>query len=181
MSDDTTTPGDTTPAAGESESSGARTLPPVETLPALLPGGMPRGVDRLSDLGTLLTLREAADALGVSTKTARRMITRGDLKGAHQVPMPSGRGTQWVVPYSSVVEQERDQREQVKADPQSDEIAALRDKVTRLESDLALSRALADERAHALEQLHLTVRLALNAAPEPRRSWWRRGKARTSD
>lgn len=161
MSDDTTTPGD-------------QGSTPGENLPALLPGGMPRGVDRLSDLGTLLTLKQVADTLGVSVKTARRMVTRGDLAGAHQVPMPSGKGTQWVVPYSSVVEQERDQREQVKTDPQADEIAALRDKVAKLESDLATQRALADERRHQLEALHTTVRLALNAAPTARKRWWRK-------
>ena len=154
MSDDTTTPG--------------------ENLPALLPGGMPTGVDRLSDLGTLLTLKQVADTLGVSVKTARRMVTRGDLAGAHQVPMPSGKGTQWVVPYSSVVARERDQREQVKADPQADEIAALRERVAALEADLSTQRALADERRHQLEALHLTVRLALNAGEAPRRRWWRK-------
>ena len=165
MSDDTTTPG--------------------ENLPALLPGGLPKGVDRVSDLGTLVTLKEAAPMLGVSVKTARRMITRGDLAGAHQVPMPGGRGTHWVVPYSSIIQHQRERETRPSATPQVDtltsELIELREKVTRLESDLELSRALAQERAHALEQLHLTVRLALNAAPEPRRHWWQRGKARPAE
>ena len=64
------------------------------------PLALPVGVDRVSDLGTLLSMREVAERLGISTKTVRRMITRGELLGAHQEPMTSGKGLQWVVPYS---------------------------------------------------------------------------------
>jgi excisionase family DNA binding protein len=131
-------------------------------------------VDRLSDLGTLLTMKETATRLGVSTKTVRRMIDRGALLGAHQVPMSNGKGTQWVVPYSSVIEQENATRQQVNPDPVSVEVTELRERVTKLENDLSLARALADERAHALEQLHLTVRLALNAGEQPKRGLFRR-------
>lgn len=131
------------------------------------PLALPAGVDRLSDLGTLLTLKEIAGRLGVSTKTARRMIDRGDLPGAHQVPMPNGKGTQWVAPYSSVLAKENEAHRQVTPDPVDTELTALRERVAKLETDLALQSALATERAHALEQLHLTVRLSLNAAKEP--------------
>jgi len=134
---------------------------------------LPKGVDRVSDLGTLLTLKEAATRLGVSPKTVRRMIGRGALLGSHQVPMPNGKGSQWVVPYSSVVEQETKTARQATPDPVADELAQLREENTKLKHDLELSRALADERRHSLEQLHLTVRLALNAGkPEQSRRWW---------
>jgi len=135
---------------------------------------LPAGVDRLSDLGTLLTLREVADRLGVSVKTARRMITRGDLPGAHQAPMANGKGVQWVVPYSSVITHENETRQQINPDPVSTELTALRERVTQLETQLDLQRELATERAYQLEQLHLTVRLALNAGEQPKRKLFRR-------
>ena len=135
---------------------------------------LPAGVDRLSDLGTLLTLREVADRLGVSVKTARRMITRGDLPGAHQAPMANGKGVQWVVPYSSVITHENETRQQINPDPVSTELTALRERVTQLETQLDLQRELATERAYQLEQLHLTVRRALNAGEQPKRKLFRR-------
>lgn len=138
------------------------------------PLALPPGVDRLSDLGTLLTLREVADRLGISVKTARRMITRGDLPGAHQAPMSNGKGTQWVVPYSSVITHENETRQQINPDPVSTELTALRERVAQLETQLDLQQALATERAHQLEQLHLTVRLALNAGEQPKRKLFRR-------
>lgn len=135
---------------------------------------LPAGVDRLSDLGTLLTLREVADRLGVSVKTARRMITRGDLPGAHQAPMSNGKGTQWVVPYSSVIAHENETRQQVNPDPVTTELDELRQRVTQLEQQLDLQQALATERAQQLEQLHLTFRLALTPGEQPKRKLFRR-------
>jgi excisionase family DNA binding protein len=135
---------------------------------------LPAGVDRLSDLGTLLTLREVADRLGISVKTARRMITRGDLPGAHQAPMPNGKGTQWVVPYSSVIAHENETRQQVNPDPVTTELDELRQRVAQLETQLDLQRELATERAYQLEQLHLTVRLALTPGEQPKRKLFRR-------
>jgi excisionase family DNA binding protein len=135
---------------------------------------LPAGVDRLSDLGTLLTLREVADRLGISVKTARRMITRGDLPGAHQAPMSKGNGTQWVVPYSSVIAHENETRQQVNPDPVTTELDELRQRVAQLETQLDLQRELATERAYQLEQLHLTVRLALSAGEQPKRKLFRR-------
>ena len=136
------------------------------------PLALPVGVDRVSDLGTLLTLKEVAERLGVSVKTARRMVTRGDFPGAHQAPMPGGKGTQWVVPVSSVLPHENE-RAQVQASTPANmtaqEIADLRAQVDRLQAELNVQRALADDRAHALEQLHLTVRLALTAGEQPRK------------
>lgn len=135
---------------------------------------LPAGVDRLSDLGTLLTLREVADRLGISVKTARRMITRDDLPGAHQAPMPNGKGTQWVVPYSSVIAHENSTRQQVNPDPVATELDELRQRVAQLETQLDLQRELATERAYQLEQLHLTVRLALTPGEQPKRKLFRR-------
>jgi excisionase family DNA binding protein len=142
------------------------------------PIALPKGVDRVSDLGTLMTLKEAATRLGVSPKTVRRMIERGALVGSHQVPMPSGKGSQWVVPYSAVVEQETKTAKQATPDPVAGELAQLREENTKLKHDLELSRALADERRQSLEQLHTTMRVALAAgkSEQPRR-WWQKKTA----
>lgn len=136
--------------------------------PTPLPA-LPAGVDRLSDLGTLLTLREVADRLGVSVKTARRMVARNELLGAHQAPMPNGKGVQWFVPYSSVIAHENETRQQVNPDPVTTELDSLRQRVAHLETQLALQESLATERAHELEQLHLTFRLALTPGEQPKR------------
>jgi hypothetical protein len=130
---------------------------------------LPKGVDRLSDLGTLYTLKETATFLGVSPKTVRRMIGRGDFPGAHQEQMKSGKGTQWVVPYSSVIAHETKTKTQTAPDPVHDELVALRERVAQLENSLALQRELATERAHQLEQLHTTFRVALTVGEQPKR------------
>ena len=145
------------------------TEPPKEPL------ALPVGVERLSDLGTLYTLREASERLGVSVKTVRRMITRGDLLGAHQVPMANGKGTQWVVPYSEIVKQENTAKAQAPAPDQSaSELIALREQVAQLEKDRDLFQALATERGQQLEQLHLTFRLSLPAGKQERKKLFRR-------
>ena len=48
---------------------------------------LPPGVDRLSDLGTLLTVQEIAERLQVFVKAARRMVMAGKFLGDHQVPI----------------------------------------------------------------------------------------------
>jgi len=139
------------------------------------PLALPVGVDRLSDLGTLYTLREASERLGVSVKTVRRMITRGDLLGAHQVPMANGKGTQWVVPYSEIVKQENTAKAQAPApDHSTTELVALREQVAQLEKDRDLFQALATERGQQLEQLHLTFRLSLPQGKQERKKLFRR-------
>ena len=139
------------------------------------PLALPVGVERLSDLGTLYTLREASERLGVSVKTVRRMITRGDLLGAHQVPMASGKGTQWVVPYSEIVKQENTVKAQAPApDKSASELVALQEQIAQLEKDLYIFQALATERAQQLEQLHLTFRLSLPAGKQERKKLFRR-------
>jgi hypothetical protein len=138
------------------------------------PLALPVGVDRVSDLGTLLSMREVAERLGISTKTVRRMITRGELLGAHQEPMTSGKGLQWVVPYSEVVKQENTTRAQAPADKSSEELLALREQVAKLSQQLAMQEALATERAHQLEQLHTSFRALMPAQADRKKRRWRK-------
>jgi hypothetical protein len=88
--------------------------------------------------------------------------------------MSNGKGSQWVVPYSEVVRHENTQAKQATPDPNAEELTALRERVAKLEQDLALQSALATEREHALEQLHLTVRLALNSPAPAKRGLFRK-------
>ena len=137
------------------------------------PLALPPGVDRVADLGTMLTLREASAKLEISVKTVRRMIARGDIVGAYQEPMPSGKGTQWVVPYSEIVKMEN--TAQAKPDAvATSELNELRAQVAKLSQALELQQALATERAHQLEQLHMSVRALMPAQSEPRKRRWRK-------
>jgi excisionase family DNA binding protein len=135
--------------------------------------------------GTMLPLAEVAQRLGVSLATVRRMLKRDQLEGAELAPGATGQ--QWLVPLATVESHLASRRavaadQQVSRTPPPAQVAAveleeLRTRVASLEAQLATQRALADERAHALEQLHLTVRLALNAGtqePQARRRWWQR-------
>lgn len=144
---------------------------PVTTPAPRAPLALPPGVDRVADLGTLLTLREAATRLGRSAKTVRRMVERGDLPGAHLAEDRNGVPT-WMVPYSSVIAAENALRAATPPDPVNDELAALRERVARLETDLAVTRALAEERARTLDTWAAMFRPAL-PGPRKRRPWRR--------
>lgn len=146
-----------------------------ENLPML-----PSGVDRVADLGTVLTLQETAKRLGVSAKTVRRMIARNDLLGAHKVPMQSGKGEQWVVPVSSIEQAKSKTLAQAVPDHQAVELADLRKQVAMLQIRADLHEAIATERKQALDDLHMTMRM-LNlgadkpaSAEKPRRKWRRK-------
>jgi len=145
------------------------------TEPVKEPLALPVGVDRLADLGTMLTLREAAERLEVSVKTVRRMITRGDIVGAYQVPMASGKGTQWVMPYSEIVKAENTAQAKPEAVATS-ELNELREQVAKLSQALELQQALATERAYQLEALHTSLRAIMPAQNTTRPRWWRRGQ-----
>lgn len=138
------------------------------------PLALPPGVDSVADLGTTVSLAEAAKRLGVSAKTVQRMVKRGDLVGAHKVPMPGGKGEQWAIPVATLYQAQTKQAAQTPVDETAQEITALRETVAKLEAELREQSALADERRHQLEQLHLTFRLALNAGETPKRKWFRK-------
>lgn len=139
------------------------------------PLALPVGVDRVSDLGTLYTLKQAGEMLGLSVKTVRRMITRGELLGSHQVAMSNGKGSQWVIPYSELVKQENTVKAQAPTPTTEQvELVALREQVARLQVERDLLQALANERAQSIDALHATFRIALNPGTETRRKLFRR-------
>lgn len=103
--------------------------------------------------GTTLSLKEAAERLGIHEQTVRRAVKAGRVPGAHTVP--HGKGEQWRVPVASLEAIRPQAAPQVQ---QVSELGELRKRVGELEAQLAVQRALADERDRALTQLHATVR-----------------------
>jgi excisionase family DNA binding protein len=140
-----------------------------------------------TDHGTTLTLPEAAERLEMSVRTLRRMVQAGQLEGAYLAP--GKYGETWQVPVATVEQYlTRDRQKVPTATARTQqELDELRHRVQQLEHDLELQRALADERRHQLEQLHMTMRMltaaqAATPAPQPeptpaeapRKRWWRR-------
>ena len=159
-------------------------------------GELPAATVADADLGTTLTLRETAARLGRSVKTVRRMVANGAFPEARQVPMPGGKGQQWVVPYSDLLAWERDQA--ARAELAGATVAPVVRQLTDLghpvhealqrvnEANAALAEALrerdearhsaelfavmAEERAATIGQLSAALdalRLALPPAPAP--------------
>lgn len=117
-----------------------------------------------SDIGTNLTLPEAATRLGWSLKTAYRKARAGQLEGAHKAV--SATGEAWQVPVATVERLLADKNtKQNKANPDAEAAKALQQKVVELELELASVRAQAYERGQVVEQLQSTMR-ALTVATE---------------
>lgn len=166
---------------------------PEQTEPAgeLPPAGgsTPAAREPVADHASTLTLAAAAERLGVSVRTVRRMVTTGKLAGAYLAPSKFGEA--WQIPVATVEQHLAGTPATPPAGPPlgpaaKEELAQLRDRVQHLERDLELQRALADERRHQLEQLHMTMRMltAGQTPPQsetpaeqaPRRRWWKAGR-----
>jgi len=126
-----------------------------------------------SDHATVVTIAEAASRTGVSVQTWRRRLKAGQVAGAYKTA--GAQGETWQIPVAAL-----DSIAVVKAAPvisaASETISDLQTEVVTLKSQLALQRALADERLHTLDQLHATMR-ALGSGittAKPKR-WWRKG------
>jgi hypothetical protein len=132
-----------------------------------------------ADHGSSLTLAQAAARSGLSVSTWRRRIKAGKADGAYLAPSPVG--DEWRIPVATV-EAAAAEGGRIGTATQGDPIEAadLRARVAELEQQLAVQRALADERRAMLDQLHATVRALgagiegqAGATPEaPRRKWW---------
>ena len=126
-----------------------------------------------SDHATMLTIAEAASRTGVSVQTWRRRLKAGQVAGAYKTA--GAQGETWQIPVTAL-----DSIAVVKAVPVvSADMTAISDLQTRLatvESQLAVQRALADERLQMLDQLHATVRALGSGITEPKpKRWWRKG------
>lgn len=117
--------------------------------------------------GTTLTLREAAERLGVHEQTVRRAVKAGRVPGAHLVE--HGKGEQWRVPVTSLGAISKQTPVQ---SAEAGETEQLRQRVADLEHQLELQRALADERRHQLDALHGTMRALAAGVRPPEQSEW---------
>lgn len=137
------------------------TQTPVGELPAAGDTTPAQRVGSDQHHGTTLTLKEAAQRLGVHEQTVRRAVKAGKVPGAHLVEY--GKGEQWRVPVASL--EALSKQTPVQA-AEAGETEQLRQRVADLERQLELQRALADERRHELDRLHDTMR-ALSAGARP--------------
>ena len=139
----------------------ADTTQPVGELPAAGDTATTQRINSDQGHGTTLSLKEAAQRLGVHEQTVRRAVKAGSVPGAHLVT--SGKGQQWRVPVVALEAMSKQTPVQV---AEASETEQLRQRVAVLEQQLELQRALADERRHQLDQLHQTMR-ALSAGVQP--------------
>ena len=127
---------------------------------------------------TTLTLQQAVERSGVSIATWRRRLAQGKVAGAYKAA--GAAGEQWFIPVTAL-----DQIAVIKAAPvisaDTELISELQRKLDTAENQLAVQRALADERLKTLDQLHATMRalgagLQAETAPaqKPARRWFKR-------
>lgn len=121
-----------------------------------------------------VTLQQAAERTGVSVATWRRRLAQGKVIGAYKAA--GAAGEQWQIPVTAL-----DQVALIKAAPvvsaDTELITNLQRRLDTAESQLAVQRALADERLKALDQLHATVRAlgaGLTTEPVKPKRWWRK-------
>ena len=130
----------------------------------------PRTVN--SGHATTVTISEAAARTGISITTWRRRLQAGQVAGAYKAV--GAQGEQWQIPVAAL-----DSIAVVKAAPvisaSSETISDLQTKLATAETQLAVQRALADERLQMLDQLHATVRALGSGITEPKvKRWWRK-------
>ena len=126
----------------------------------------------ISDHATMLTISEAAARTGVSSQTWRRRLKAGQVAGAYTTA--GAQGEQWLIPVTAL-----DSIAVIKAVPvisaASETISDLQTRLATAETQLAVQRALADERLQMLDQLHATVRALGSGITEPKvKRWWRK-------
>jgi hypothetical protein len=125
-----------------------------------------------SEHATTLTISEAAARSGISITTWRRRLQAGQVAGAYKAV--GAQGEQWQIPITAL-----DSVAVIKAAPvisaETETISELVARLATAESQLAVQRALADERLMMLDQLHATVRALGSGISEPKaKRWWSR-------
>ena len=154
---------------------------PRPTTPKELPAAgdtAPAARTAPTEHSSTLTLQQAVERSGVSIATWRRRLAQGKVTGAYKAA--GAAGEQWFIPVTAL-----DQIAVIKAAPvisaDTELISELQRKLDTAENQLAVQRALADERLKALDQLHATMRalgagLQAETAPadKPSRRWFKR-------
>ena len=154
---------------------------PRPTTPKELPAAgytAPAARTAPTEHSTTLTLQQAVERSGISIATWRRRLAQGKVTGAYKAA--GAAGEQWYIPVTAL-----DQIAVIKTAPvisaDTELISELQRKLDTAENQLAVQRALADERLKALDQLHATMRalgagLQAETAPaqKPARRWFKR-------
>jgi DNA-binding transcriptional MerR regulator len=120
-----------------------------------------------------LTIKEAAERLGISEVTIRRRLRTGRLNGYQESP-PTGK---WFIEVSDNVEQG-----EVNTDDDDDDddslplVDALRDTIKRQDEVIALLKHQLEAREREVQELHVLLQQSQTALPAAgdNRSWWRR-------
>jgi predicted transcriptional regulator len=116
-----------------------------------------------------LTIKEAAERLGISEVTIRRRLRMGQLKGYQESP-PTGK---WFIEVSD------DDVEQGEVDRDEDDdslelVGALRDTIKRQDEVIALLKHQLEAREREVQELHVLLQQFQIALPAARdnRPWW---------
>ena len=126
-----------------------------------------------SDHATTVTIAEAASRTGVSSQTWRRRLKAGQVAGAYKVA--GAQGEQWQIPVAALDTIAAVKIIKAVSDAVSETISDLQTKLATAETQLAVQRALADERLQMLDQLHATVRALGSGITETKpKRWWRK-------
>ena len=117
-----------------------------------------------------LTIKEAAERLGISEVTIRRRLRTGQLNGYQESPPTS----KWFIEVSDNVEQG-----EVNTDDDDDSLRlvdALRDPIKRQDEVIALLMHQLEAREREVLELHVLLQQSQTALPAAgdNRSWWRR-------
>jgi predicted site-specific integrase-resolvase len=117
-----------------------------------------------------LTIKEAAERLGISEVTIRRRLRTGQLNGYQESPPTS----KWFIEVSDNVEQG-----EVNTDDDDDSLRlvdALRDTIKRQDEVIALLKHQLEAREREVQELHVLLQQSQTALPAAgdNRSWWRR-------
>jgi predicted site-specific integrase-resolvase len=116
-----------------------------------------------------LTIKEAAERLGISEVTIRRRLRTGQLKGYQESP-PTGK---WFIQVSD----DAVAQEEVDTDEDEDSlqlVGALRDTIKRQDEVIALLKHQLEAREREVQELHVLLQQFGTALPAPgdNRSWW---------
>jgi predicted site-specific integrase-resolvase len=116
-----------------------------------------------------VTIKEAAERLGISEVTIRRRLRTGQLKGYQESP-PTGK---WFIEVSD------DDVEQGEAGADDDDdvlelVDALRDTIKRQDEVIALLKHQLEAREREVQELHVLLQQSQTALPAAgdNRSWW---------
>jgi predicted ArsR family transcriptional regulator len=118
-----------------------------------------------------LTIKEAAERLGISEVTIRRRLRTGQLKGYQESP-PTGK---WFIEVSDDgVEQREVDRDEY--DDTLELVDALRDTIKRQDEVIALLKHQLEAREREVQELHVLLQQSQAALPAARdnHSWWRK-------